>query len=209
MTATGLRERKKLATRQAIADAAMALFDARGFDAVTVAEIAEATGVSAKTVFNYFPVKEDLVLAGRRRHEDTLLAAIAGRRSGGSALQTVLECTLAVVRELEAMPRDRRARFRRVLAGSPSIVERLRERTRETERGLTALLREQANADPGDLRPALAASMLMSLWHLAFWVDGACLEDQPTERVAVARIRTAADLLGQGIGRYAVTNDGQ
>ena len=62
----GLRERKKRQTREAIAAAAMALFVARGFDAVTVAEVARAADVSEKTVFNYFPAKEDLVFARRR-----------------------------------------------------------------------------------------------------------------------------------------------
>src|ERR1700732_2417622 len=57
----GLRETKKRRTRETITAAAMELFAARGFDAVTVAEIARAAEVSEKTVFNYFPAKEDLV----------------------------------------------------------------------------------------------------------------------------------------------------
>ncbi|OLR93324.1 TetR/AcrR family transcriptional regulator [Actinokineospora bangkokensis] len=59
---TGLRERKKWETRRRISDAATALFMARGFDGVTVAEVAQTAGVSKMTVFNYFPRKEDLVL---------------------------------------------------------------------------------------------------------------------------------------------------
>ena len=56
----GLRERKKLATRRAISDAATELFMAKGFDNTSVAEIAEVVGVSAQTVLNYFPAKTDL-----------------------------------------------------------------------------------------------------------------------------------------------------
>ena len=59
-TTTGLRERKKARTRALLAETARGLFAARGFDAVTVAEVAEAAEVSVTTVFNYFPTKEDL-----------------------------------------------------------------------------------------------------------------------------------------------------
>lgn len=59
-TSGGLRERKKARTRALVAETAMGLFAARGFDAVTVAEVAEAAEVSVTTVFNYFPTKEDL-----------------------------------------------------------------------------------------------------------------------------------------------------
>src|SRR4051794_24040779 len=72
----GLRERKKAATRQAISDVATRLFEARGFEAVTVAEIAAAANVSAKTVFNYFPAKEDLFFDAEDAVRDALVAAV-------------------------------------------------------------------------------------------------------------------------------------
>src|SRR3954471_6586926 len=63
----GLRERKKRAAREAIAATARRLFAERGFDAVTVAEVAVAADVSEKTVFNHFATKEDLAFAGREQ----------------------------------------------------------------------------------------------------------------------------------------------
>jgi AcrR family transcriptional regulator len=72
----GLRERKKAETRQAISDVATRLFEARGFEAVTVAEIAAAANVSAKTVFNYFPAKEDLFFDAEDAVRDALVAAV-------------------------------------------------------------------------------------------------------------------------------------
>src|SRR6266699_5965403 len=69
--AEGLRERKKRLMRQQLSDTATELFVERGFDAVRVAEVAEACGVSEKTVFNYFPTKESLVLD---RFDSTLAA---------------------------------------------------------------------------------------------------------------------------------------
>src|ERR1700749_1287397 len=82
----GLRERKKRRTRGPIATVAMKLFAARGFDAVTVAEVARAAEVSEKTVFNYFPSKEDLVFWRLESFEHELLSAVRDRAAGESVL---------------------------------------------------------------------------------------------------------------------------
>jgi AcrR family transcriptional regulator len=80
----GLRERKKAQTRRAISDVATRLFMERGFDAVTVAEVAEAAGVSIKTVFNYFGSKEELFLDREAEVRTAIVAAVAGRPAGQS-----------------------------------------------------------------------------------------------------------------------------
>src|SRR5258708_37225894 len=98
----GLRERKKREARAAISQTAVALFAERGFDAVTVAEVAAAAGVSAKTVFNYFPVKEDLVLESRERLEEELLRAVAERPCGGAAIAAVRSHVIELARHLDA-----------------------------------------------------------------------------------------------------------
>jgi len=82
----GLRERKKQDTREAIAETARRLFSEHGFDAVTVADVARAADVSRKTVFNYFPTKEDLVYWRLEGFEAALLAAVRDRAPGESYL---------------------------------------------------------------------------------------------------------------------------
>src|SRR3954452_9035287 len=82
----GLRERKKEQTRRLIADTARGLFAERGFDAVTVADVARAADVAEKTVFNYFPTKEDLFYSGMEAFEERLLDAVRDREPGQTAL---------------------------------------------------------------------------------------------------------------------------
>ena len=82
----GLRERKKEQTRQLIAETARRLFSERGFESVTVAEIARTAEVSEQTVFNYFPTKEDLVYWRLQSFEDELLRTIREREPGEPAL---------------------------------------------------------------------------------------------------------------------------
>jgi len=85
----GLRETKKLATRQQIADVAMRLFVERGFDRVTVAEVAAEAGLSEKTVFNYFPTKEDLFFDEIPERARKLSESIRSRADGESILDTL------------------------------------------------------------------------------------------------------------------------
>ena len=100
----GLRARKKRVAREAIAATARRLFAERGFDAVTVAEIAAAADVSEKTVFNHFPTKEDLAFAGREEGIARLVADITERPPGTSVLDVFRALTT---------DRDRRLRRRR------------------------------------------------------------------------------------------------
>src|SRR5215212_2940176 len=102
----GLRERKKRAARQAIAATARRLFAERGYDAVTVAEVAVAADVSEKTVFNHFATKEDLAFAGREEGIARLVADITGRPPGTPVLDVFRALTTAVLDDYVARGDD-------------------------------------------------------------------------------------------------------
>src|SRR5690348_18354528 len=87
--ASGLRERRKQETRQAISDIATVMFVERGFDEVTIAQVAEAAGVAKMTVTNYFPRKEDLVFDRAEAIERHLAEVIAARAPGESMLAAI------------------------------------------------------------------------------------------------------------------------
>lgn len=96
---TGLRERKKQQTRRLISDIATGLFLERGFDEVTIAEIAEAADVSVATVYNYFPAKEDLFFDREEETVDRYSRFVRERAPGQSAAHAILERMRAEVEE--------------------------------------------------------------------------------------------------------------
>ena len=116
-SAEGLRERKKRLTRQQLTDAATEMFMQRGFDGFRVADVAEACGVSEKTVFNYFPTKESLVLDRLKATIASLRTALVGQGSAARATMRVLDDGLAAPRP---------ARLQDVHAG-PAAFQRFRE----------------------------------------------------------------------------------
>src|SRR5438045_8270137 len=114
----GLREAKKLHTRQAIANEAMRLFATRGFDAVTVAERARAAGVSEKTVFNYFPTKEDIFFDEVPERLEALAEAIRSRDPGQSLVEAMHGLH---AKECGRLASPGFAHFARAIAASPAL----------------------------------------------------------------------------------------
>src|SRR5919197_4563042 len=121
-TELGLRERKKQRTRQLLADTARRLFSERGFENVSIAEIARVADVSQATVFNYFPTKEDLVYGGLEAFEEGLFAAIRERSRGQTVLDAFRDYILAargfLVEKDEAKAQELMA-VTRMIAASP------------------------------------------------------------------------------------------
>jgi AcrR family transcriptional regulator len=120
-TGMGRRERKKAATHQALADAALRLFLERGYDNVGVREIADAADVSTTTLQKHFPSKESLVFDRDADIEDALIAAVRDRAPGTSVLAALRNHTLARVERGAAA--DGASEFMTLVRGTPALSE--------------------------------------------------------------------------------------
>ncbi len=162
----GLRERKKERTRREIAEAARRLFGERGFDAVTVAEVAAAAEVSEATVFNYFPTKEDLFYSGLEAFEEALLDAVRDRPPGESAL-AAFGRFITEPRGLLASPdpeaAERQAAMTRVIEESPALLAREQWILAGFTDSLAELLREETDAGPDEVEPWVAANAMIGV----------------------------------------------
>ncbi len=160
----GLRERKKRQTRQLIAETARRLFAERGFDAVTVAEVARAADVSEATVFNYFPTKEDLFYSGMEAFEAELVDAVRQRPPGESVLCAFRRFVLDSSRRLAAeATAEVIARAARLIGASPALQRREWEIAAHATDSLAALLAEETGADDHDVEPWVVANALMGV----------------------------------------------
>ena len=121
----GLRERKKRETREAIAAAARALFVRHGYDAVTVADVARAADVAEKTVFNYFPAKEDLVFRHRDDRFASLATALELLPAGTPISRPFRDGTRAFLQRLVTEPVDELIATPRLVIASPTLRDRL------------------------------------------------------------------------------------
>ncbi|WP_084468877.1 TetR/AcrR family transcriptional regulator [Nocardiopsis trehalosi] len=188
----GLRERKKRRTRQAISDAAIALFLESGFDRVPVAAVAAAAEVSKPTLFAYFPTKEDLVLHRIADHETEAARVVRARAAG--------ESPLAALRRhlLDAL--DRRdpvtglcdtpdvLAFQRLLYSTPALLARL---PAYTLRGEDELARALAEARATAPEPAPGATGRTG----APAPSGPGGAEDPTARIAAAQITATQRVL--------------
>ena len=206
----GLRERKKLRTRQLITEAAIRLFTERGFDAVPVAAVARAADVSEATVFNYFPTKEDLVYQGMEAFEAELLAAVRDRPAGEPIVAAFGRFVLQPRGFLAAQDEDS-ARFlvsvSKMIAASPALQSRERQILDRYTDSLAALIAADTAAEPGDLRPWVVARALIGTHQSLIQLVRRRLAGGPVNpadvaREVVTRGRQALTLLEQGLAAY-------
>jgi AcrR family transcriptional regulator len=209
----GLRELKKEQTRQLIGDTAWRLFAARGFDQVSVAEVAREAQVAQATVFNYFPAKEDLFYWRMEAFGAGLAEAVSARPPGEPALAAFRRALvaggglLAQVEAGDAEALDRLRTVSRVIVGSPALRAREQQVINRTTGTLAALLAAETGAPDSDLAPQVAANALMGVHRVLIdYVRRRVLSgDEPAGLAAEVRKLAAAAfaLLEQGLRGYA------
>jgi AcrR family transcriptional regulator len=212
---TGLRERKKRQTRQEISDVATRLFIERGFDAVTIAQIAEAAGVAKMTVTNYFPRKEDLVLDMHEVMVGRPAGIVAGRAAGESALAALRRAYLTALEHRDPLVGFCGPSFAGLVVGSPTLLARLREIEEQRENALAAVLADETAApvtetegrETGGILARLVAAQLTSVHRVLFEeVFRRTLAGEDNDDIARALetiARQAFDLLEPVLGGYA------
>jgi AcrR family transcriptional regulator len=166
----GLRERKKRVMRQQISDVATILFVVRGFEHVTVAEIAEIVGVSEKTVYNHFPTKESLVFDRADEGIARLVRALREREPGESPTKAILRA-LEDLEELEDLPEEIHRLtplFAEMVASTPSLRGAMLDLQGRLVEVATEELAKGAEVDPREPEPMIAARAIVGLQELGF-----------------------------------------
>jgi AcrR family transcriptional regulator len=156
-----LRERKKRMTREAIFTAAQALFAERGFDDVTVAEIADAANISVKTLFTYIGAKEELLFSGGPTVLDAVVDAVRHRKLAQTPLVAAGQALLRAVDDKD--PDQNLDAFLRIAHGGPAARSRLRALWDETEDALTEALTAKKDSPRDVAARRLTAAQIMVL----------------------------------------------
>ena len=209
----GLRELKKEQTRQLIADTAWRLFADRGFDQVSVAEVAREAQVAEATVYNYFRTKEDLFYLRLEVFGTRLAEAVRSRPPGEPALAAFRRALLAeggLVARVEAgddRALDQLRTINQLICASPALLAREQQALSQATSLLADVLAADTRAAPGDLRPQIAAHALIGVHRtlLDYVRSRVQAGDNPAGLAAEIRKVTADafELLEQGLRDYA------
>jgi len=208
--ATGLRERRKKETRRAISYIATRMFVERGFDEVTIAQVAAAAGVAKMTVTNYFPRKEDLVFDRAEAVVRRLADVIAARAPGESMLAAIRRDYAEAVARADVTIGLSTPGFAQMIVSSPALTGRVLEMLNERERVLGDAIAAETGTDNPQQR--LVAALLGSVHRvLSAEASRRSLAGQPREeiRAVLANAATRAfDLLEPSLGSYGIRPEG-
>jgi AcrR family transcriptional regulator len=169
-----LRERKKLRTRRALADAALRLFAEQGYDATTIDELADAAEVSKSTFFRFFPAKEAAAIEAEAELWVTCLSDLADRTP--AAKRTVLaglhDTLVAAVTSLDSSWDERFLATRRLIAREPALLAYVQHYRATVQGEIARCLAGKLGLDPDDLRLHILAELAVATWSIAgrHWV---------------------------------------
>ena len=201
MAPVGLRERNKQKMRTAISDAATRLFIKRGFDSVTVAEIAEAAGVSTMTVFNHFQRKEDLFFDRKGQLIALIRAAFAERDENESPVEVLERLSDDFLKQTLA-PQKESLDFWNAIAQSASLRARAREMRDGAVENLAGALAEAVKRLTPDMEARLIASLFVAAWQTVL-IESIRLSPQGAKTR-----RTIQQLLGRALKAVSVAAEG-
>ncbi|MFC4338134.1 TetR/AcrR family transcriptional regulator [Salininema proteolyticum] len=211
-TELGLRERKKLATRHKILQAALELFEKRGFDDVSVAEIAEAAEVSKVTVFNYFSTKENIISDVGADHIREYADEVRARKPGRTPLDAIRDNHLRGLEKREphtGLSDDPFVlRIHKVVRDNPPLMAAFMKNGVLAEHALVEALAEESASE---FSAQVMASQLMGVRHVLCRqnihriLSGTSADDSYEE--AVGEAKHAFKLLERGFGRLMKKRD--
>ena len=192
---SGLRERRKQETRQAISDIATRLFVVHGFDEVTISQVADAAGVAKMTVTNYFPRKEDLVFDRAETVIGHLAEVVAAREPGVSMLSAIRRDYAAAVARADVTLGLSSPAFARMIAASPVLTTRELEMLLLRERALGDAIAAETGTDGPQQR--LAAALLASV-HRVLYAEARqrSLAGQPRPQICAVLAEAASQAFG-------------
>lgn len=208
----GRRERKKRQTREAIAETAVRLFAERGYDDVTIADVAAAADVAVTTVFNHFKTKEDLFFGAFTPPDDGLAARLRARAPGVGPAE-VVHALLADTFDRPPAPAEVEAkaahhdRFRAVLMASPALqlgaMHRFRARRFE---GLDEIAAAITAPEPPDFFAGIVAGQLLALVESTYFeAERRRRAGEPPEAIAACTrdaYGRACEALARGLAGY-------
>jgi AcrR family transcriptional regulator len=199
--AEGLRERHRKRTAAELEEAALKLFSERGFDAVTVDDIATAADVSRRTFFRYFASKEDVILSDHPKRLDELQAALDRRPTDEPALTALRHAILSLAGTLQE-DREHMLRRFRLITTTPALEARSLCLQRNWETAVTEMVAARMGVSPAkDLRPGIVAATTMAAMRVAtaHWLAAGGQGD------VMAIVAAALDLLDGGLAAATPT----
>jgi len=212
-----LRERKKRLTRSLISETATALFLERGFDEVRVTEVAEACGVSEKTVYNYFPTKESLLFDREPEMAAELWRALGPGSAVHSPVAGVLGVLAAERTEMRSAwdvdAREFLRRFSGLIETTPAVQTAMRDMWDRLEDTAAEALAERSGVSPDQPEPRIAASALIGLWRIQSDSLRRCATEgrdaAGTDEVVAAEVERAARVVESGLWWFGAAGDGR